>query len=338
MRPNLQRRPRLEERGGGAYFTAPSKDVEFVSSGCELLNCALGGGWPLGRVANIVGDKSSGKTLLAIEAFANFHREYPEGSMFYNETEAAFDKSYAQALGLPVSAIDFKEDCETVEELFEDLSGKCDALGKRPGLYVLDSLDALTDKAEKERRIDEGSYGASKARQMSQLFRRLVRKVKLSRMLVIVISQTRDNIGVTFGAKYTRSGGRALDFYASQVLYLAQMSVLRKTVKKQSRAVGVRIKAKCTKNKIGLPQRECQFDIKFGYGVDDMAASLTWLGEVDGLGPLGLNAAKVPGFLKRLDILSDAELAEERSRIDALVRSKWSSIERDFLPKRGKYG
>lgn len=309
-----------------------------MSSGCELFNCVLGGGWPLGRVANIVGDKSTGKTLLAIEAFANFHRQYPTGKMYYNEAEAAFDKSYAQALGLPVDAIEFKEDCETVEELYDDLSAKCDALGSKwAGLYVLDSLDALTDKAEKDRKIDEGSYGASKARQLSQLFRRLVRKVKLSRMLVIVISQTRDNIGVTFGAKYSRSGGKALDFYASQVVYLAQVATLRKTVNKQQRAIGVTIKAKCTKNKIGLPQRECQFDIKFGYGVDDVAASLEWLGTVDGLGALGLNSAKVPGYLKRLDNLTPAELVEERTKIDKLVRQRWSEIEASFLPKRRKY-
>lgn len=333
-RPTLTR----QSARGGAYFAAPSKEVEFVSSGCELLNCVLGGGWPLGRVANIVGDKSTGKTLLAIEAFANFHRQYPKGAMFYNEAEAAFDKAYAQALGLPVDAIDFKEDCETVEELFEDLGSKCDALGKHPGLYVLDSLDALTDKAEKDRKIDEGSYGASKARQMSQLFRRLVRKVKQSRMLVIVISQIRDNIGVTFGAKYSRSGGRALDFYASQVVYLAQIGTLRKTVHKQSRAVGVSIKAKCTKNKIGLPQRECQFEIKFGYGVDDVAASLSWLGEVGGLEPLGLNSAKIPGYMKRLESLPAEDAAAERSRLDELVRDRWTSIEREFLPKRGKYG
>ena len=308
-----------------------------MPSGCELLNCVLGGGWALSRIVNIVGDKSTGKTLLAIEAFANFHRQYPSGRMFYNEAEAAFDKSYAEALGLPVGDIDFKEDCETVEELFEDLSGKCDGLRGRPGLYVLDSLDALTDKAEKDRRIDEGSYGASKARQMSQLFRRLVRKVKTSRMLVLIISQTRDNIGVSFGAKYSRSGGRALDFYASQVVYLAQVATLRKTVSKQSRAVGVTIKAKCTKNKVGLPQRECQFDIKFGYGVDDLAASLSWLSDVGGLEPLGLNPAKVPGFLRRLDDMSTADAAEERLRIDSLVRSRWSEIETSFLPKRGKY-
>lgn len=330
-------RPKLT-RGGGSYFAAPSRDVEFVSSGCELLNCVLGGGWPLGRIVNIVGDKSTGKTLLAIEAFANFHRTYPTGEMFYNEAEAAFDKSYASALGLPTSAIEFIEDCDTVEQLFDDLTAKCKQLGKKQSaLYILDSLDALTDKAELERGIADPSYGGSKAKQMSQLFRRLIRRIKDSRMLVMVISQTRDNIGVTFGAKYSRSGGRALDFYASQVLYLAQMETLRKTASKQKRAVGVKIKARCTKNKIGLPQRECQFEIRFGYGVDDVKASLEWLSEVGRLDELHLNAAKLPGYHKRFEDMPTAEAQEERKHIDALVRRVWSEIETDFLPKRGKY-
>lgn len=329
-------RPKLN-RGGGSYFAAPSTDVEFVSSGCGLLDCVLGGGWPLGRIANIVGDKSTGKTLLAIEAFANFDNAFSGGGLFYNEAESAFDKPYAKALGLPVSAVEFVEGCETVEQLFDDLEAKCKLLRKHPGLYILDSLDALTDKAEMERGIAEGTYGGTKAKQMSQLFRRIVRQLRQSRMLVIIISQVRDNIGVTFGAKYSRSGGRALDFYASQVLYLAQVATLRKTISKQNRAVGVTIKAKCTKNKIGLPLRECQFDIRFGYGVDDVAASIAWLGEVGQLERVGMNGAKVPGFLKRFESLSPEEAVQERIRVDAAVRVAWSGIEQDFLPKRSKY-
>jgi recombination protein RecA len=332
-------RPKLRARSkGGSYFAAPTTDLEFVHSGSELLNCVLGGGWPLGRIVNIVGDKSTGKTLLAIEAFANFCRQYPTGAMFYNEAESAFDKSYASALGLPVDRITFTEGCDTVEQLFDDLEDKLKGMQrKQAGLYVLDSLDALTDKAEMERGISEGSYGAAKAKQMSQLFRRLVRGVKKRRMLVMIISQVRDNIGVTFGSKTTRSGGRALDFYASQVLFLAQVATLRKTISKVVRPIGITVKGKCTKNKIGLPLRECEFDIKFGYGVDDMGASLRWLNEVGKLSRVGLNQAQVPGYLKRLDDMSEEDHIAERSKVDAEVRGVWSEIEQYFLPKRGKY-
>src|ERR1019366_4415396 len=93
----------------------------------------------------------------------------------------------------------------------------------QPGLYILDSLDALSDRAELERKIDEPSFGAGKAKQMSQLFRRLIRKINKTDVAVIIISQIRDNIGVRFGDKTTRSGGHALDFYASQVLKLAHL-------------------------------------------------------------------------------------------------------------------
>ncbi len=330
-------RPKVT-RGGGSYFATPSKDVEFVSSGCELLNCVLGGGWPLGRIVNIVGDKSTGKTLLAIEAFANFQRAYPSGRLYYNEAESAFDKSYAKALGLPVDAVEFVEGCETVEQLFDDLQKKCSKLLRRhSGIYVLDSLDALTDKAELDRDISDDTYGGTKAKQMSQLFRRLVRQLAESRMLLVVVSQVRDKIGARFGVKYTRSGGRALDFYASQVLYLAQMGTIRKKAGKVERAVGVTIKAKCTKNKIGLPLRECQFDIKFGYGVDDVAAGLTWLEEIGRLDVAGLNKAQLPGYLKRYEEMSATDSDLIRARIAAVVRTQWSVVEQDFLPKRGKY-
>src|SRR5271166_4934530 len=106
----------------GNYFTAPKTNLEFIASGCKVFDCALGGGWPLGRISNIVGDKSSGKTLIAIEACANFSRQFPNGQIYYRESEAAFDTGYAQALGMPEEKVDFGDDeFITVEDLFEDM-------------------------------------------------------------------------------------------------------------------------------------------------------------------------------------------------------------------------
>src|ERR1019366_3976564 len=90
---------------GGNYFSSPKTGIEFISSGCHNLDLALGGGWAEGRVSNIVGDKSTGKSLLAIEACANFAIKYPKGTIRYREAEAAFDRPYAEALGMPVDHV-----------------------------------------------------------------------------------------------------------------------------------------------------------------------------------------------------------------------------------------
>src|SRR5258708_1816883 len=119
-RPQVKARP-TPVAGGGMYFAAPAAAVDFIASGCKLLDCVIGGGWPLGRIVNIVGDRSTGKTLLAMEAMANFLTRYPKGKAYYRETEAAFDKEYAMALGIPMDRVDMEETPDTVEAVFEDL-------------------------------------------------------------------------------------------------------------------------------------------------------------------------------------------------------------------------
>lgn len=301
---------------GGLYFLTPKENVEFIQTGCTLLDCVLGGGWALGRIANIVGDRSTGKTLLALEAMANFLRQYPHGIVRYNECEAAFDTAYARALGVPFQNVKLIENCDTVEAFFKDLDHFLED-DLQPKLYILDSLDALSSSAEQDREIDAGSYGDGKAKKMSEVFRRMAQKLSRARCCLIIISQVRDNIGVTFGDRHTRSGGKALDFYASQILWLAHLKTLTKQVNKISRPVGLVIRARCRKNKVGLALRECEFEVTFGYGVEDEKASLDWLKAV-GKALVG----KAP----------------EKSALDAMVVREWYAVEKTFLPQRRKYG
>ena len=248
----------------------------FIRTGCTLLDCVIGGGWPLGRIVNIVGDKSTGKTLLAEEAMANFLRQFPKGKVWYRETEAAFDVSYAKALGVNTDLVDFGPDgpdtsWDTVEALFDDMMaqlGKIEAkvneqakllrqknkkltarqayakaLEKSPpGLYIIDSLDAASSEKEMKRDVHEGSYNLDKQKLMGELFRRLVRRLKRARICVMFISQIRDRIGAMIrGKKYTRTGGKALDFYASIVVYLADLGKVNETIKKVQRTVAIKI-------------------------------------------------------------------------------------------------
>lgn len=323
------------------YFAHPKTKIKFIPSGCQPLDLALGGGWARGRVANIVGDKSTGKTLLCIEASANFARIEKKGRIRYREAEAAFDNSYAEALGMPIDRIDFGQNdkaFETVEDMFEDLQRVVEG-AKGPELVIVDSLDALSDRKEAARDMDEGTYGTGKAKMMSELFRRLVRKMNNKDVTLIIVSQVRDKIdAVSFGRKTTRSGGRALDFYASQVLYLAHLGRLTRTIYGQKRATGVRVSAKLDKNKVALPFREATFNIRFGYGIDDAQACVDWLKETKGLKLAGIAEKDVPNYLDYLLELTVEEEKAEIADLRRIVAERWYGMETEMLTPRSKYG
>jgi recombination protein RecA len=301
---------------------------------------ALGGGWAEGRIANIVGDKSSGKTLLCIEAAANFILSHPKGRILYREAEAAFDPEYAAVLGMPIERVEFWDDekpLDTVEDLFEDLLHVLKTRKKEPILYILDSLDSLSDRSEMERDMDQGSYGAEKAKKLSQLFRRLVRQMSSANLTLIIVSQIRSKIGVSFGRPTTRSGGRALDFYASQVLYLAQLGTEKRTIRGQQRVTGINIKGKVDKNKIGLPFREAKFDIVFGFGIDDAEACVEWLRETGNLEDIGVRKSGSDDYISALKKMPDDEYWKAVTKLREAVEYRWYEIETSFLPTRRKY-
>jgi RecA/RadA recombinase len=255
------------------------------------------------------------KTLLCIEGATNFAIKYPKGKIRYRECEAAFDQQYAAALGMPVDRVDFGDPLDTVEDLFEDMN-KVIAGAKTPELYIVDSLDALSDRAELERDMDKGTFGAQKAKNLSQLFRRTVRDLSRKNVTVGIVSQVRSKIGISFGRDTTRSGGRALDFYASQVLFLAKLKTLQRTVKGMKRPDGIALRAKVDKLKVGgFPFREADFNIKFGYGIDDEQACEEYL-----------RKAKVK-------FTDDDSMGKLRK----LVEKHWMEIETSLLPPKKKY-
>jgi RecA/RadA recombinase len=324
-------------------------DVRFINSGSTLLDLALGGGWAIPRIFNLVGDKSSGKTLLAIESFANFSRAFPDGRMRYAEAESAFDEVYASILGFPKNVTKPADGMlTTVQEFQEDLK-KFVAEGiesKTPGLYILDSLDALSDDAEvkeffREKKPDEdpkGSYGMSKPKEMSKLFRVLTQEIEKSNTSLGIISQIRDNIS-TFpmrGESKTRSGGHALDFYSSQIVWLREIDKLKRVYLGEERTIGIEVEAVVKKNKVGFPFRTAKFPIIFAYGVDDEQSILDWLklrGQITGESSLifkkRLHAAREKKDYVDLKAIK-SELVLDACRV-------WAKIQDEMAPPVRKY-
>lgn len=321
----------MRKRLNRSYFDEES-ETQFVSSGCTLLDCVLGGGYPLGRIVNIVGDKGTNKTGLGIEVSANFAITYSEGDIWYAEAEAAFDKSYAKKIGLP-DKVKFVQGIRTVEDLFNDLDEKTKEPREHPSLYILDSLDALSDAAELDREFDAGTFG-TKAKKMGELFRRLIDQISKSKMLLIIVSQERDKINVTFGKKSTRSGGRALDFYASQILWLAEIKKIKRTVRGIERSIGILVRVKCEKNKVGLPFRECDFPVVFMYGIEDVEASLQFLSKVKMLDRFDSEITSKNIAINSKKML---EIPERIEKLKQVVKEVWNEIETGFMPTRSKY-
>lgn len=302
--------------------------IRFAGSGCTVLDQALGGGWALGRISNIVGDRSTGKTLIAIEAATNFGIQHPQGSIWYRETEHAFDEHYATSLGMPMERVRL-DHLDTVEALFDDL-GQVIETAPKPAFYVLDSLDALGDIHEQARDFRSATYGTDKAAALSELFRRRGGTMAKAGVTLMIVSQTRARIGgLPYGKQWVRAGGRALDFYASQILYLQQTGMVTREAQGEERVTGIKVKAKLEKNKVSAPFREAEFEITFGYGIDDFKASVVWLDKHK-----GLDGEKPAALLKQMREPGNEGL---RELIKARVAARWSEIETSFLPAERKY-
>lgn len=262
--------------------------MQCIHSGSTILNLALTGkprnGWPLGRSSNIIGDKSTGKTLLAIEAANMFLGFPPEGIKFphvtYIEGEEAFDKAYAAALGMPVDKVELKS-LETIEQVYAEIQEVCKVKAKSHGhLVIIDSLDSLEAQAEMDKELTEGTYDTAKQKQLGKLFRRLVKPMSEAKVHLMIISQIRYNItAMPFCPKWRRAGGKALDFYCSHIVWLHEL----KKLKDQSSnwPYGVNIEAKVTKNKVCLPFRQATFPILFTFGIDDVTSLLNFLSGAD---------------------------------------------------------
>ena len=278
--------------------------LKFIDSGSWMLNLALtnhiDSAYPIGRVINPIGDFSTGKTLLACEAINSvWYIEHllkkKRVKIYYDEPEHAFDYRLAQKFNVPLEHIyGLREDLKgykkkkdetpfkrsrKVEDVYTNLQNISENDKNYDiVLYVLDSLDSLTDASEikhiEKKGIEKQQMGGSKARVLSQIFRTCIDSVHNSNILLMMLSQIRMNVGVVFGDPNTRSAGKALDHYASQMFMLKE---IRKITSDKKINQGIEVRVKIKKNKTGSRYNDVEISILHGYGIDNFGSAVNFL-------------------------------------------------------------
>ncbi|NUM30789.1 MAG: recombinase RecA [Bacteroidetes bacterium] len=291
--------------------------MEVISSGSIGLDIALGvGGFPKGRVIEIYGPESSGKTTLAMHCIAEAQKK--GGIAAFIDAEHAFDKSYAEKIGINTSEmlISQPDDGEQALEIADNLirSGAIDVI-------VIDSVAALVPKAEIEGDMGDSKMGLQ-ARLMSQALRKLTGTINKTGCICIFINQLREKIGIMFGNPETTTGGNALKFYASIRLDIRRMNQIKDGLD----ATGNRVKVKVAKNKVAPPFRTVEFDIMFGEGISKIGEIIDIGTELDIVQKSGswfsYNGTKLGqgrDAVKQL-LLDNPEMADE---IESKIREKF---------------
>lgn len=347
-----------------------NRPVEFISSGSTMVNLAgsgrgRSGGWARGRVINVVGDGSTGKTMLALELSAiishgmvgTTSKYFPKVRavrIVYDNAEGVMDFDLNRMYGFAGNEMVWAR--STSLEDFGVNYGR-EVRQVKDGtmlLYILDSFDSLAPLAEIRRfekaqkkamkgvtadgepdddekdEKERGSYSLEKQKYIGQFFRaEIVNKMVGKDVTLFIISQVRQKIGVTFGKKIYRTGGKALDFYTHQVCWLYEKEKLKKSVFGEEVVYGIRVRAKFERNKVAKPYREGEFVVLFDYGVDDLTTMIDyyWGPKKDKYNFRGSDFSKQ----RLISYIEDGGFEDELRK---MVEDKWAKVEEAASPDR----
>lgn len=270
---------------------SPCVVSNWVSTGCVVLDAILGGGLPVGRITEIYGDTSTGKSLVAAQVCAEV--QVGGGLAVMIDTESAVSLPIMEAVGVDTKSLIYSAP-DTVEEVFSAMELALDSKAKVAKdsmmLIVWDSIAATSARAEMEADVGKPTM-AVHARLISQGLRRLTRRISKENVCVLLLNQTRQKIGVLFGDNVTTFGGKAVGFHSS---IRVMLSVIGK-IKEHGKVVGIETKAVVKKNKVAPPFREATLPIYFGYGIDDALAAYYFLKNAGVISGKGWNVLDIDG-------------------------------------------
>lgn len=336
------------------------KTKDLLSSGSTLINLACTntsrGAFAKGRYYFFVGDSESGKTWICLNFFAeaSINPAFDKYRLIYDAPEDGalmdFDHYYGKAAAKRVEPPRTAEDGEpiyshTVEEFYDNIGDALD--DGTPFVYVLDSMDALSsaseiDKMKQQKKARRkgtevsGSYGDGKARINSQNLRGVVSRLKQSGSILIIICQSRDNIGTMSMEKKTRSGGHAIKFYATLEMWTSVAGQLKKTVKKKPRQIGIITEIRVKKNRVTGKKRRVQVPIYHSYGVDDIGSCIDWLIAEGHWSKSGTNVRASEFEFKgpREALIKKIEADGLERELQMTVASVWKQLDAECAVKR----
>ena len=269
-----------------AYFldgsdTTPTDIKDFVSTGSTLLNLAISnkpnGGIAVGRITEINGLESSGKSLIGAHILAETQRK--GGVAVYMDTETSVSREFLEAIGIDVSNMLYLH-LETIEDIFEAIEKIVVKIREsdrdRLVTILVDSLAAATTKVELEADFEKDGWATSKAIIISKAMRKITQMIGRRKVALVFTNQLRQKLGVMFGDPWTTSGGKALPFHASTRIRLKNKGQIKDTKKN---TIGMKIQAQVIKNRLGPPLRHCEFPLYFESGIDDDGSWLTVMKE-----------------------------------------------------------
>lgn len=335
-------------------------NLVLLPTGSVMLNLACSdsafGGYGSGKIVNLIGDSSAGKSILALTGLAEmcYDPRFDKYKLIYDDAEQAREFDVEYLFGKKAAdRIVFrdKDASETIEEFYGNVLTELD--GPNPIVYVLDSFDSVTSEAEQDRSDEykkkkdkkSGSYKTEKPRMASEILRVIKGKVRDSASLIIIISQTRDTIG--FGAMFTpksRSGGKALKFYCTHEIWLSVLGA----EKSKDLVIGNWVGAKVSKNKLTGKKRDVSFPIFYDYGVDDVGSAVDFLIEIgtwkkvpadkkNGT-PAGIKNDLVDNCSKNR-LIHTIETTNRKNDLFAIVQKAWTEREESVkLDRVSRFG